>query len=63
MERSLCSALGQYIHLEISNSNYSKYHVDVEYNRNKGHMKTIYNADLKVVSILCNLIVYSGEKL
>lgn len=61
-ERSLCSTLGQYIYLEIRNSQYSEYHVDVEYNRNKGHAKTIYNADLKVVSIVCDLIVHSrGE--
>lgn len=61
-ERSLCSTLGQYIYLEIKNSKYSKYHVDVEYNRNKGHVKTIYNDDLKVVSIVCDLIVHSrGE--
>ena len=61
-ERSLCSALAQYIYLEISNSKYSKYHVDTEYNRNRGKVKTIYNDDFKVVSIVCDLIVHSrGE--
>lgn len=61
-ERSLCNALAQCIFLEISNSKYSKYHVDTEYNRNNGKVKTIYNDDLKVVSIVCDLIVHSrGE--
>lgn len=46
----------------LSNSKYSKYHVDTEYNRNNGKVKTIYNDDLKVVSIVCDLIVHSrGE--
>lgn len=61
-ERSLCNALAQCIFLEISNSKYSKYYVDTEYNRNNGKVKTIYNDDLKVVSIVCDLIVHSrGE--
>ncbi|GFI19451.1 hypothetical protein IMSAG249_01220 [Lachnospiraceae bacterium] len=46
----------------LSNSKYSKYNVDTEYNRNNGKVKTIYNDDLKVVSIVCDLIVHSrGE--
>lgn len=61
-ERSLCSALAQCIYLEISNSKYSRYHVDTEYNRNNGKVKTIYKDDLKVISIVCDLIVHScGE--
>ncbi len=61
-ERSLCSTLGQYLFLEIRDSNYSEYYVDTEYNRNKGQVKTIYNDDLKVVNIVCDLIVHSrGE--
>ena len=61
-ERSLCNALAQCIFLEISNSKYSKYYVDTEYNRNNGKVKTIYNDDLKAVSIVCDLIVHSrGE--
>lgn len=61
-ERSLCSALAQCIYLEINNSKYSQYHVDTEYNRNNGKVKTIYNDDLKVISIVCDLIVHSrGE--
>ncbi len=48
--------------MEISNSKYSRYYVDTEYNRNNGKVKTIYNDDLKVVSIVCDLIVHShGE--
>lgn len=61
-ERSLCSALAQCIYFEISNSKYSKYHVDTEYNRNNGKVKTIYKDDYEVVSIVCDLIVHSrGE--
>ena len=61
-ERSLCSTLAQCIYLEINNSIFANYHVDVEYNRNKGKVKTIYNDDLEVVSIVCDLIVHSrGE--
>ena len=40
-ERSMCSALAQYLYLEISNSKFSRYHVDVEYNRNNCKVKTI----------------------
>lgn len=48
--------------MEISNSKYSRYYVDTEYNRNNEKVKTIYNDDLKVVSIVCDLIVHSrGE--
>lgn len=61
-ERSLCGALSQYICSEIKNSKYSEYYVDVEYNRNNGHIKTIYDDDLKVVNIVCDIIVHSrGE--
>lgn len=61
-ERSLCSSLAQYLFLEINLTKYSCYHVDTEYNRNKGKVKTIYNNDCKVVSIVCDLIIHSrGE--
>ena len=61
-ERSLCSTLAQCLYLEIRHSKYSRYYVDVEYNRNNGRIKTIYNDDLKVVTIICDLIVHSrGE--
>ena len=61
-ERSLCSTLAQCLYLEIRHSKYSGYYVDVEYNRNNGRIKTIYNEDLKVVTIICDLIVHSrGE--
>ncbi len=58
----MCSTLGRYMFLEIRDSKYSKYYVDTEYNRNRGQVKTIYNDDLKVVNIVCDLIVHSrGE--
>ena len=49
--------------MEIQNSKYSQYYVDTEYNRNNGKVKTIYNDDLKVVSIVCDLIVHSRGKI
>ncbi len=61
-ERSLYSTLAQCLYLEIRHSKYSRYYVDVEYNRNNGRVKTICNDDLKVVTIMCDLIVHSrGE--
>ena len=61
-ERSLYSTLAQCLYLEIRHSKYSRYYVDVEYNRNNGRVKTICNDDLKVVTIICDLIVHSrGE--
>lgn len=54
--------MAQCLYLEIRHSKYSRYYVDVEYNRNNGRVKTICNDDLKVVTIMCDLIVHSrGE--
>lgn len=63
-ERCLCAALKSYIEKEISKDvRYKDYNVDVEYNRNAGHVKTIRNDELKVISIICDLIVHSrGHK-
>lgn len=41
-ERTLCGALMLHLHDIISMDNtFAGYHVDVEYNRNKGNIKTI----------------------
>lgn len=43
-ERSLCGELMKYVAREISDTKFSRYHVDVEYNRNEGgKLKTIKN--------------------
>lgn len=36
--------------------------MDVEYNRNAGHIKSIINEEIKVIHITCDLIIHShGE--
>ncbi|MEE3808577.1 hypothetical protein V2H29_16700 [Lysinibacillus fusiformis] len=53
----------KYLAKEISETNFSKYHVDVEYNRNEGgKLKTIKNDKEIVIPITCDIIVHSrGE--
>lgn len=59
-ERTLCGTLMSYIRDLIRNvPDYSGYFVDVEYNRNKGKVKTIINKDLNVITINCDLILHS----
>ncbi|MGI2295434.1 hypothetical protein [Paenibacillus sp. GXUN7292] len=61
-ERTLCGSLMRYLQEEIKETNYSKYHVDVEYNRNKGKVKTIIDQNIEVIPINCDIIVHSrGE--
>ena len=66
-ERTLCGALMLHIHDIISrDKKFAGYHVDVEYNRNKGAIKTIYktikSSHEQVIPINCDLIVHSrGE--
>lgn len=63
-ERTLCGALMLKIHDFIKNNNsYEGYFVDVEYNRNKGNLKTIYitysGPKNKIIQINCDLILHS----
>ncbi|MDD4773314.1 MAG: hypothetical protein PHZ09_06870 [Eubacteriales bacterium] len=59
-ERTLCGTLMSYIRDLIRNDpDYSGYFVDVEYNRNKGKVKTIIEKDLHVITINCDLILHS----
>ncbi|GGG17864.1 hypothetical protein [Paenibacillus aceti] len=61
-ERTLCGSLMRYLQEEIKETNYSKYHVDVEYNRNNGKVKTIIDQNIEVIPINCDIIVHSrGE--
>lgn len=61
-ETTLCGSLKDYLAKKIKKSDYKKYYVDIEYNRNKGKLKTIINNNFEVVSIKCDLIVHSrGE--
>lgn len=59
-ERTLCGSLMSYIRELIRNHpDYNGYFVDVEYNRNKGRVKTIIDNDLQVITINCDLILHS----
>ena len=61
-ERTICADLQDYIKRELKKTSYRKYHVDVEYNRNCGHVKTTINGEMKEIKIQCDLIVHSrGE--
>lgn len=59
-ERNLCGRLAH--HMECLKSKYElqDYFADTEYNRKQdGKIKTIINADLKIVSITCDIILHS----
>ena len=66
-ERTLCGALMLHLHDLIKHdSTYKGYYTDVEYNRNRGKIKTavktIQGPDLKIIRINCDLILHSrGE--
>ncbi len=66
-ERRLCGALMLCLHELIAyNDNFYGYFVDVEYNRNKGALKTICKTirgnNQKIIRINCDLILHSrGE--
>lgn len=64
-ERSLCGELMKYLAKEINKTDFSKYHVDVENNRNEGgKLKTIKNDKEVVIPITCDIIVHSrGENI
>lgn len=67
-ERTFCGALMLHIaNLIRTDPSYDGYYVDVEYNRNKGGLKTICKTirgqDFRIVGINCDLILHSrGEK-
>lgn len=65
-ERTLCGALMLHLHDIINDdASYDGYHVDVEYNRNKGSIrtacKTIFGPE-GVVRVNCDLILHSRGK-
>lgn len=62
-ERCICASFKSFIEYELQKSlMYKKYYVDVEYNRNAGHIKTIINDKEQIININCDLIVHSrGE--
>lgn len=61
-ERCLCSELKYFLKEELAKTCYSTYHIDNEYNRNCGKIKTTINGKMKKIKIQCDLIVHSrGE--
>ena len=67
-ERTLCGALMLHFHDIITcNKKLAGYYADVEYNRNKGAIKTIHKTikvpDSKIIPINCDLIVHSRGKI
>ena len=67
-ERTLCGALMLHFHDIIArNKKFAGYYVDVEYNRNKGAVKTIRKTikgpDFEIIPINCDLIVHSRGKI
>ena len=66
-ERTLCGALMQHLSRNLYGTEFEKYHVDVEYNRNKNGtlktcIKTITGLLDEIITINCDLIVHSrGE--
>lgn len=66
-ERTLCGALMLHIHELIAHdTDLSSYYTDVEYNRNKGYIKTIVKtikgASEQPIPINCDLILHSRGK-
>lgn len=62
-ERCLCGTLKSYLERELANTKYMNYHVDTEYNRNCGQIKTILNGKFEVIKIQCDLLIHSrGEQ-
>ena len=63
-ERALCSAMVKYLLYEMRKCNVGeKYDVDVEYNRNGSHPKTIYDSNSGFEqTITCDLIIHSRGK-
>jgi predicted transport protein len=67
-ERTLCGALMLHFHDIITcNKKLAGYYADVEYNRNKGSIKTIRKTikgpGLEIIPINCDLIVHSRGKI
>lgn len=61
-ERALCGCLSRVLHENLKSTPFAGYHVDVEYNRNQGKVKTIINEKAVIVTIVCDLIIHSRGK-
>lgn len=63
-EQCLCGSLMTYLRYRLDESQFSNYHVDVEYNRNyDGRIKKILNDNIVEVTINCDIVVHGrGEQ-
>ena len=62
-ERSICGRIAQLLNLKtIDKTEFENYHVDIEYNRNQGEIKTIIDNNHEIISITCDLIIHSRGK-
>jgi hypothetical protein len=62
-ERTLCGRFATYLQRAADESGLKGYFADVEYNRNLGRVKTILDAEKRVVSIVCDVILHSRGKI
>lgn len=61
-ERSICGCLACHLRAASLNAGYEGYFVDVEYNRNRGKVKTYLDNELLPIPMTCDLILHSrGE--
>lgn len=51
--------LKAFLREELNKTPYKDYHIDNEYNRNCGKVKTTINGEMKEITIQCDLIVHS----
>ena len=58
-ETSLCGALKAHMEKQIQDDKFDGYHIDIEYNRNNGNIKTIIDDGCKVLSVKCDYILHS----
>lgn len=62
-ERALCGALMGYLNQQmLQGEGFEGYYTDVEYNRNRGNIKTIKGVDEKIISVTCDLTMHSRGK-
>ncbi len=63
-ERNLCGHLAHELKDELGRLEWHGYYVDTEYNRNQdGRVKTMFNQELQIVTITCDLIIHSRGKI
>ena len=58
-ERNLCALLMCELNKKILKTKFNEYFVDVEYNRNKGEVKTIIDNNEIITTVVCDLIIHS----